>query len=282
MSISHFIPTIWSENLLQALDQHYVGVANCAREYEGEIKEMGSVVKIPGLTSIDIKDYTPNQNMDEPQDLYNFARELVINRAKYFHFQVDDVDRAQANPRVMDFAMKLAADNLAKEADKYVYMLGEQAGVKMEATDVTESNVMEHVLKAREHLYKNGVLDSKDVVLEVSPAIATALIKAKIDLSTNNQELLENGCIGSIAGCKVFVSNNIATGWEGESEYFDCFMRTKRAIAFAEQVSEIVAYCPEKRFADAIKGLHLYGASVVYPDELVCLRLYLPEIPFEG
>ena len=282
MSISNFIPTIWTENLLQSMDQQYVGVANCSREYEGEIKEMGSVVKIPGLTSINIKDYTPNQNMDEPQDLYNFARELVIDRAKYFHFQVDDVDRAQANPRVMDLAMKLAADNLAKEADTYVYMLGKDASIKLEATDVTAENVMEYVLLAREHLYKRGVLDNNEVVLEVSPSIATLLIKAKIGLSTNNAEILEKGCIGNIAGCKVFVSNNIASGWEGEVEYFDCFMRTKRAIAFAEQVSEIVAYCPEKRFADAIKGLHLYGANVVYPDELVRLRMMLPAIPYEG
>jgi hypothetical protein len=278
----NFIPTIWSENLLQSLDQHYVGVANCSREYEGDIKEMGSIVKIPGLSAIDIKTYTANTDMEDPQDLYNFSRELKIDQAKYFHFQVDDVDRAQANPRLMDGAMRIAAEGLSKVADSYVFSLGESAGIKMEGTDITEANVMEYILKAREHLYRNGVLDSKDVVLEVSPAIATALIKAKIDLSTNNQELLENGCIGSIAGCKVFVSNNLSVGWEGEAEYFDCFMRTKRAISFAEQVSEIVAYCPEKRFADAIKGLHLYGAEVIYPNELVRLRLYLPAIPYEG
>ena len=46
----------------------------------------------------------------------------------------------------------------------------------------------------------------------------------------------------------------------------------KRAIAFAEQLSEISAYRPEKRFADAVKGLHLYGAKVVYPNELVVIE----------
>ena len=58
-----------------------------------------------------------------------------------------------------------------------------------------------------------------------------------------------------------------------------CLVRTKRAIAFAERLSEIEAYRPEKRFADAVKGLHLYGAKVVYPDELVLLDIgtELPE-----
>ena len=52
-----------------------------------------------------------------------------------------------------------------------------------------------------------------------------------------------------------------------------CFVRTKRSIAYAEQLSEIDAYRPELRFADAVKGLHLYGAKLVYTDELILLNL---------
>ena len=55
--------------------------------------------------------------------------------------------------------------------------------------------------------------------------------------------------------------------------YHKCLARTKRAIAFAEQLSEIDAYRPEKRFADAVKGLHLYGAKVVHPTEMILLDL---------
>ena len=55
--------------------------------------------------------------------------------------------------------------------------------------------------------------------------------------------------------------------------YHKCFLRTKRAIAFAEQLSEIDAYRPEKRFADAVKGLHLYGAAVIYPEEAILLDM---------
>ena len=38
MAITNFIPTIWSENLLTSLDKQYIAVANCNRDYEGEIK----------------------------------------------------------------------------------------------------------------------------------------------------------------------------------------------------------------------------------------------------
>ena len=50
-------------------------------------------------------------------------------------------------------------------------------------------------------------------------------------------------------------------------------IRTKRAVAYAEQLSKVHAYRPELRFADALKGLHLYGAKVVYPAELVNLSV---------
>ena len=102
------------------------------------------------------------------------------------------------------------------------------------------------------------------------PEVAAILLKAKVKLS-NTDETLENGCIGKIFGCKVFVSNNIYCAPDGDIVSYKCVMRTKRAIAFAEQISDIYAYRPEKRFSDAVKGLHLYGVGIVYPDELLTL-----------
>ena len=48
------------------------------------------------------------------------------------------------------------------------------------------------------------------------------------------------------------------------------------AIDEATQLSEIEAYRPELRFADAVKGLHLYGAKIVRPEELYVLQINTP------
>lgn len=273
MAITNFIPTIWSENLYQALDTQYIGVSNCNREYEGEIKNCGSVVKICGVGQIDVNDYTKNTDMSNPQSLSDTVKELTIDQAKYFNFQIDDIDRAQASHKLMDAAMKVAASGLASEAEKYVYSLVDKASLVMAYDDVSVSNILDYIIEAREKLYSENVTDSSSIVIEVSPGIASLLLKAKIDLSTDNTAALENGCIGSIAGCKVFVSGNIIVKREDSTIYHKCLVRTKRAIAFAEQLSEIDAYRPEKRFADAVKGLHLYGASIVYPNEMIALKL---------
>lgn len=273
MAIVNFIPTVWSENLYQELDKKYVGVANCNRDYEGEISEKGSIVRICGISDVTVSEYTKNSNMNAPATLSDTVRDLKIDQAKYFNFQIDDIDRAQSSPKLMEAAMKNAAAALANDADRYVFSLYSQAGSSIQSTNVSVDNIVDLIIDARTQLFTNNVADPEDIVIEVTPEIAGMILKAKVALSTDNSGVMEAGCIGAIGGCKIFVSNNVFKV-EGDTGYeHKCLARTKRAIAFAEQLSEIDAYRPELRFADAVKGLHLYGAKVVYPKEMVLLDL---------
>ena len=269
MAIINFISTVWSENLCKQLDQKYIGVLNCNREFEGDIKNQGSVVKICGLNNVTVSDYTKNTDMSVPETLSDNVSSLRIDQAKYFNFQIDDVDRAQSNPKLMDEAMRVAAAALANAADAYVYSLYEETDIELSDDAATGERIVEHIINLKTQMMKVNVTNSDDIVLEISPDIAAILLKAKIDLGTDNTEAFENGLLGKIAGCKIYVSNNIML----EDGFYKCFFRTKRAIAFAEQISEVEAYRPEKRFADAVKGLHLYGAKIVYPDEFMVLSL---------
>ena len=280
MAISNFIPTIWTENLLKELDDQYIAALHCNREFEGDITKMGSSVKICGVGSITVGDYTKNADMLPPQTLSETTKELTINRAKYFNFQIDDVDRAQSLPGLMSAAMKAAANSLAVESDKYIFSLYNASNNRTSYNDVTPENILDIIIEARQKLYEDNVGDGCEVFLEVAPAVASLMLKAKILQSTDNTETLEKGCLGMIAGCKVFVTNSISKYINGDAgtTTYRCMMRTKRAIAYAEQLSEIEAYRPESRFCDAIKGLHLYGASIIYPNELQVLEFVLPSI----
>lgn len=142
----------------------------------------------------------------------------------------------------------------------------------MENSAATASNILDTIIDARTKLLENNVNDPGDIVIEVSPAVASLIFKGK--LAYVGDEILDSGCIGSVAGCRVYVSNNIVVAADSNKKNFHkCIARSKRAVAFAEQLSEVDAYRPEKRFADAVKGLHLYGAKVVYPSEMVLLNI---------
>ena len=271
MAITNFISTVWSENLYQALNRQYVAAHNCNREFEGDIREQGSVVKICGVGDIAIQDYVKNANIGAPSTLTDTLRELVIDQAKYFNFQIDDVDRAQSNPKLMEAALKTAASALANQADSFILSKCSEAGSTISET-VTADNIIDTLLKALTRLQENNVADPSDIIFEVSPAVAELIMKAKIGLS-NGSDVMEKGCIGNLAGAKIFVSNNVVKASESGGVKYTCMARTKRSIAYAEQLSEIEAYRPELRFADAMKGLLLYGAKVVYPEEVVALTL---------
>ena len=273
MAITNFISTIWSETLYRKLNAEYVAVKNCSREFEGSILGQGSTVKILGVGDITVSDYAKNTDMASPSALTDNARSLTINRAKAFNFLIDDVDHAQAAPGLMELAMEQAAAALADEADKYVFSLYSGVTAANTVTDaaVTVDSILDDVIAAREKLLANGVGGSVPTVLEVSPEIAAILLKAKILNSTDNDGAVSNGAIGSLIGFEVYVSPNVAVSTSDKSN--KCFARTKRAIAFAEQLNSVEAYRPELRFADGVKGLHLYGAKIIYPDEIVLLNL---------
>ena len=213
--------------------------------------------------------------MSTPQELDDTVTKLEIDRAKFFNFQIDDIDRVQSTPALMNTALKKAARSLAHHADNYVFGLADKAQTKTTHNVRTGEEIIDAILNIRTLMMERNIIDPDDLVIEVSPAIATMILKAKIGLSSDNYGALEKGCIGSLFGCKIYVSNNITQIEDDLYTSHKCVVRSKRAIAFAEQLSEIVAYRPELRFADAVKGLYLYGAKVVYPEEVVSMQFNL-------
>lgn len=280
MAISNFIPGVWKENLFKQLDNNYIGVKHCTREYEGDIVGKGSIVNIPGLLPVNIFNYSKGCDMSTPQScLSNEINQLKIDQAKAFHFAIDDIDRVQNNPKFMDELVRNAARALAKVAEKHVFSLFKGYDISatpdvanIQAYDVTSENVISYLYDAINVLYKNDITNMDDISIEVSPDIAMLIVKAKTELGVKDNDMLETGCIGRINGCKIFVSNNIYSFFnEDDQKAHRCFVRTNRAIAFAEQLSEMAAYRPERRFGDAVKGLYLYGAKLARPKEIVLI-----------
>ena len=278
MALDNFIPEIWSARLLVNLRKFLVygqaGVVN--RDYEGEIKTMGDTVRINSIGPVTIGDYTKNTNIDDPETLTDAQTTLVIDQAKYFNFQVDDIDRAQQNPKVMDDAMTEAAYGLRDVADQYIAGLytGVAAGNSI-GDDTTP--IVPTKTDAYEHLVDLGVLltDAKIPLngrwVVVPPWFYGLLLKDDrfVDASkSGSTEALRNGQVGRAAGFDVLQSHNVpnTTGTK-----YKIIAGHPMAISYAEQINSVEAYRPEKRFADAVKGLHLYGSKLVRPEAIAVL-----------
>lgn len=276
MAINSFIPQIWSGKLLLELRKSLVygqpGVIN--RDYEGEIRGAGDTVKVHSFGPVSVFDYVKNQEMTGPETLTDEESVLQITQSKAFHFQIDDIDKAQQTPKIMGDAMGDAAYRLAEVADRFIAGLHGDAGL---AIGSDGSPVVPTAADAYELLVDMGTMLMENDNPKagrwavVPPWFYSLLLKDDrfIRMSgTGSEEALYNGHVGRAAGFDILESNNVPN--EAGKKY-KILAGTSMAWSYVEQVNQVEAYRPEKRFGDAMKGLHLYGAKVFRPDSLVCL-----------
>ncbi len=83
-----------------------------------------------------------------------------------------------------------------------------------------------------------------------------------------SQARLTEGTVYRAAGFEIRTSNNVpseAKGGSGTTTVYSIVGSSPIQGTFAQQILKTEAYRPEKRFADAVKGLHVYGAKVLRP-----------------
>lgn len=272
MSLENFIPTVWSSRLLKQLDESHVFVNLANRDYEGEISQKGDTVKINSIGDISVSDYNKNSTSISPETLSDASTILEIDQSKYFAFEVDDIDQVQGNVPVMNRAMDKAAIALSDTADEYIADMYGDAGLSASEDWSSDTDVQGAAGKIKEKLWEQNVPTNANIWWVVNPEIYhDALQDIVADLSDNVGEV-RRGEVGSIYGIDVYVSNNLTGDGTSGTEY-ETLAGTEDAIAYAEQINKVEAYRPEDSFSDAVKGLHLYGAKVIRPEQLVNLSV---------
>lgn len=270
MSYSNFIPTVWSAKIQAERERQVIAAKLCWREFEGEIKDSGDTVKIQGVKRPTVGQYVKNSTVITPENLNDDSTILTIDRADYFAFEIDDIDKQQAKGSLMSAQMKEATAAMAESMDDYIYGKYAERGTEIDCANMTSATTISKIASGLKALWDNKVPKNEEVFLEVSPGFLEKILLAEISFATPNDGVITNGYTGTITklGLKVFMSNGIYN----DDTYDYCFLRTRKAIALADQFNKIEPYRPESAFSDAVKGLHLYGAKVIRPKELVVLK----------
>lgn len=274
MSVKNFIPTLWSARLLANLDKNLVYANIVNRDYEGEIKNAGDTVKIGRFGDVVIGDYAGIE-INAPQDLTSDQTELKITEKKYFNFKVDDVDQAQANISLMDKGMGRAAYAMGDTIDKHIaahYLEvdpSNQLGDDTTPELITSANVFAKLMELSVRLDEQNV-PSEGRFIVVPSWFHSMLVQSNVLVRSTamGDSIVTNGYVGEVAGFSVYKSNNVpnVTGTK-----FKILAGHRMAISFAQQVSSIKAYEPEKLFADAVKGLVVYGSKMLEPKAMTLL-----------
>lgn len=282
MSLENFIPSIWSARLLENLNDAHVYASLTNRDYEGEITGLGDTVKINSIGRVTIGNYTKNTNISAAETLTDAQTSLVIDKANYFNFQIDSIDAAQTKPKVMDAAMRDAAWGLSDTSDALLAAQhsavpagnkvgADGASAKLGLVLTAGAAMYDYLVDLSVILDDNNCPRSGRFVVVPNWAHGAMLKDSRfINATEKGNQIMANGLIGQAAGFNVYASNNVTDDAQS--------VKTYRIIAghpsmwsFAEQVAEVEAYKPELRFAQAVKGLRVYGYKVVRPSIMAVL-----------
>lgn len=265
MSLNNFIPTVWAAGIQRELERKYVFGNLVNRDYEGDISAFGDTVNINSVGDITIGDYVANSTVITPEQLNSTQQSLLIDQSKYFAFYVDDVDNAQTKPKVMSEAMRKSSRGLAATADVFLAdTMVAGAGLTGYAGSLGLNDIPDYMGTINQQL-DEADNDPDEERFIVVPAWLKKLIVMSYQGNTQSESVQANGRVGTYFGLNVYMSNNVPTDTDGDV----VIAGTRRALTFAEQIVQTEAYRPESSFADAVKGLHVYGAKVVEPNALL-------------
>lgn len=289
MSIATFIPEIWSARFKEHLRGELIYANLFNRNYEGEITNMGDTVHINAVGSVTVKTYDPTKAIDDPEELTTTDTTLVIDQCDYFNFAVKDIDKGQAvnAGALVEDAATSASYGLATKVDTYCAGLlkaGDiKSGLGSDASPiyVDVDTAYDYLVDMRTQMNKANVpLQGRWIV--VPPEFEGYMLKDSRFASAegiNAEGRLINGLVARAAGFDIYVSNNVPNTSNAK---YKIMASTNMAGTFANQIIETEAYRPEKDFSDAVKGLHVYGAKLVYPEAVAVATVNFGAAPAQS
>jgi hypothetical protein len=138
----NFSSVIYSKKVQLAFRKSTVCGDITNSDYFGEIAAQGDTVKIIKEPEISVSSYARGTNISA-QDLDDEDFSLVVDKANYFAFKIDDIEEAHSHVNFMDLATNRAAYRLADQHDQEV--LGYLAGYKQSALHADADTVNDQV-----------------------------------------------------------------------------------------------------------------------------------------
>ena len=266
-AIRDTIPIIFAAKVLKVIEDKLVFGKIATKEYQGLISKKGSRVEIKGLGEVTINEYddtaTPAVVYEAPKDSAIF---LDVDKAYYYGIAMGDIKEKQSDVNFMtDYAGK-AGYGLDKKVDTFIASLYDQTatGAAYVSDTTCDTATVTSVIGELWDACEGVNIEKKFIVLPswvILKLLLAGILKAQ-DLTGE----LKNGFVGNVLNFDMYQSNRCVA-----------LAGTKRnvimagsydSIAFVQQIIESEVLRLETRFADAVRGLHVWGSRVIKPKEL--------------
>lgn len=278
MAIDNFIPEIWNASILAEFQQNAIAAALTNSDYTGDATK-GNTVKVTTRTPVEIKDYKTGVIMDgqetpqpiprttAPDAISTTQVDLLIDKEKSFDFYIDDIDAAQAAGGLGTFSQS-AASGLVEDADKFILAQLYATNTALTASAVTTPAQAWNKIRDMKKALDKAKVPQADRVITVNAEYTAVLLDndskiTSVDTS-GSPDGLRDAVLGKILGFTVYQSENLPNVAKPQAVAWHT-----SAYAFVSQVAETEAMRAQDKFADRMRGLHVYGGKAVRPSAIV-------------
>jgi hypothetical protein len=254
--------TILAADLLLALRKNQVASSIVNRNYQGSVQRVGDTVSIVTPVGTTIRPYGSGTDITV-DELDGSAQTLTADQANYFAFYAHDTDNVAA---AADAFVDQDAYKLADEADKSILKAHADAGMSV-AFDSATDDILAKIREARK------VMDLANVPsggrwLVLSPYECEEIEK---QLSARDSQMgdgvIRAGFMGELYGFDIFKSNNLEVTDTGTIRHG--LAGYSGSITYVDAIVEVERMRAEKRFADLVRGLHVFGHESVRSESLL-------------
>lgn len=297
MTVLHYKAEFWSKVLLEAYRKKLVFGSDMVinRDYEDEISRFGDTVHISSIADPTIGTYTPGGTLNY-QQMQDAGQTFVVDQAKYWSAQMNDVDRRQQVGDLQGYFEGRAAYRIADVQDQFIAslytgldpanVLGSNASPLAPAlyTPSTPAAFYLNVL-----LPLGVLLDQQNVPDEgryvICPPWACALAaqtQAFVNFPNSSGgagTVMASGAVGELGGFTIMKSVNAVTTTPntGPGTQVNVIQAGHAdALTFADQITENEALRAQADFADLIRGLNVYGGKLTRPESLAIAYVLRP------
>ena len=293
MSVDNAIPELWTGAIWRASSPRYQNWVRTVTDRSSEFTGPGDRIHDNRVSTVPtVKPYTRGADIDAPEKPATDDRVFALNHEKYIHVEVDDVDEAQTRISVMTQFMEAVSRSIEKEISADIKTAWDGvSGLLSYAnpTAITAASLATEAGRATAvAMLIDGVVEqmtdwmvagvrtedsTAGLYAMVNPAMWRLLMRWLIDQGMTARQVLDPQARQAWLDM-VLPSQAMGLTWlpdvTGEDEWAATKILRARLghvkhMQFARYINTAEPYRPERRFADAVKALMVYGVKAVGP-----------------
>lgn len=281
----NFVPVIFSKKVLKFFRKTAVVEAITNTDFYGEISNFGDTVRVIKEPTVTVGAYYRGLSL-VPQDLADDETTLTVDKANYFLFKVDDIEKKQSHINWEELATSSAAYALKDTYDSEVltYMVGQVSSANVYGSNASPidtgfgsseedpANVIARLARLMDDVNiprMNRWLVARPAFYEQLMQTSSKLMDVSFIKGSGDTSNVLNGKVidRPVHGFDLYQSNNLPNPSGSNATHY-VFAGHMSSTATAQQIAITERYRDPNSFADNIRGLHLYGRKTLRPEAL--------------